>query len=310
MVHLHAFSCPSSFRDSLARFVTNLGHFRINYAITVLIIVFLSFFWHPISLIVFVVRIVAWFFLYFLRDEPLVIFGRTIDDRSILITLSITTIIVLLLTDVTRNLVVSLAIGLAIIVLHGLLRKTDDLVMSNYGAIPTSAGESSGLGFLSRAKERGRSILATRRPWREMVHLHALGIPSGFRDALARFRRNLGYFRVNYAIIVLIIVFLSLLWHPISLIVFLAMFVLWFFLYFFRDEPLVIFGRTIDDRIILITLSIITIIVLLLTHVTLNVVVSLAIGLAIIVLHGVFRKTDDLFVHEEETASLSPQPVV
>ncbi|XP_031473693.1 PRA1 family protein F3-like [Nymphaea colorata] len=182
--------------------------------------------------------------------------------------------------------------------------------MSNYGAIPTSSSESSGLGFLSRAKERGRSILATRRPWREMVHLHALGIPSGFRDALARFRRNLGYFRVNYAIIVLIIVFLSLLWHPISLIVFLVMFVLWFFLYFFRDEPLVIFGRTIDDRIILITLSIITIIVLLLTHVTLNVVVSLAIGLAIIVLHGVFRKTDDLFVHEEETASLSPQPVV
>uniref|UniRef100_A0A2P2IV76 PRA1 family protein n=1 Tax=Rhizophora mucronata TaxID=61149 RepID=A0A2P2IV76_RHIMU len=182
--------------------------------------------------------------------------------------------------------------------------------MTTYGSIPTtsSPGTSANLGYLSRAKERIKEGLATRRPWKVMFDYHMFKFPANFHEALARVRTNVGYFRANYAIIVLIILFLSLLWHPISLIVFIIMMAAWLFLYFLRDEPLVIVGRTIDDRVVLIVLSVLTIVFLLLTHVTLNVLVSILIGVVVVVVHGVIRKTDDLFLDEEASGLLSPPP--
>ncbi|KAL7162607.1 hypothetical protein ACSBR2_042987 [Camellia fascicularis] len=172
--------------------------------------------------------------------------------------------------------------------------------MTNYGTIPTSSSPgSANLEYISRAKERLKSGLGARRPWKEMVNLHSIGLPGGFGDAFSRIRTNLGYFRMNYAIIVLLILFLSLLWHPISLIVFIIMMAVWLFLYFLRDEPWVIFNRTIDDRIVMAVLSVLTIVFLLLTDATLNIVISLLIGVVVVLIHAVFRKTDDLFVDEE-----------
>ncbi|KAJ4952713.1 hypothetical protein NE237_029545 [Protea cynaroides] len=175
--------------------------------------------------------------------------------------------------------------------------------MTTYGTIPTESPGTSRVEFVSRAKEHIKLGLATRRPWMEMILLQALRVPSSVSDAFARFKTNVAYFRMNYTIIVLLIVFLSLLWHPISLIVFVIMMAAWLFLYFMRDEPLMIFNRTIDDRIVLIVLSVLTLIFLLLTRATLNIIVSLLIGLAVVLLHAVFRKTDDLFMDEEAMSS-------
>lgn len=176
--------------------------------------------------------------------------------------------------------------------------------MTTYGTIPTSStpGGGGNLDYLSRAKHQLKSGLGTRRPWREMFNLRSIALPSPpsrFNDALARIKTNLGYFRVNYAIVVLLIVFLSLLWHPISLIVFIAMMAAWLILYFLRDEPLKLFGRTIDDRWVLIVLSVLTLVFLLLTRVTANVLSALAIGVVVMLVHAVFRRTDDLFLDEE-----------
>ncbi|KAA8523238.1 hypothetical protein F0562_009661 [Nyssa sinensis] len=124
--------------------------------------------------------------------------------------------------------------------------------------------------------------------------------PSSFADSLSRIRTNAGYFLTNYAIIVLFALFLSLLSHPISLIVFFVTMAAWLFFYFLRDEPLVIFNRVIDDRVVLIVLSVVTIVSLFLTHATVNIVVGLVVGAVVVLVHGALRRTDDLLLDEEE----------
>ncbi|KAM1410931.1 hypothetical protein ACFXTO_023862 [Malus domestica] len=101
-----------------------------------------------------------------------------------------------------------------------------------------------------------------------MFNFRSFNFPSSFSDAFGRVRSSVAYFRMNYAIVVLLILFLSLLWHPIFLIVFL------------RDEPLVLFKKkkTVDDRVVLIMLAIVTIVLLFLTHATVNILVALLIG--------------------------------
>ncbi|KAJ9190316.1 hypothetical protein P3X46_001532 [Hevea brasiliensis] len=179
--------------------------------------------------------------------------------------------------------------------------------MTTYGTIPTasSPGATTNIEYISRAKERIKEGLGTRRPWKIMFNFHSFKLPTNLAEALVRLKTNAAYFGMNYAIIILIILFLSLLWHPISLIVFIVMMAAWLFLYFLRDEPLEVFGRTIDDLVVLILLGVLTIVFLLLTHVTLNVIVSLVIGVVAVVVHGVIRKIDDLFLDEEATGLMS-----
>ncbi|XWS16237.1 hypothetical protein CRYUN_Cryun34aG0067900 [Craigia yunnanensis] len=180
--------------------------------------------------------------------------------------------------------------------------------MTTYGTIPTSSvpGPSANLEYLSRAKERIKEGLGARRPWKHMFNIRSINIPGNLSEAISRVRTNVAYFRMNYAIIMLLILFLSLLWHPISLIVFIVMMAAWFFLYFLRDEPLVVFNRTIDDRVVLIVLGVLTIVFLLLTRATLNILVSLLIGAVVVLVHASFRRTDDLY--DEESAGLMSGP--
>ncbi|KAI3936707.1 hypothetical protein MKX01_034136 [Papaver californicum] len=174
-------------------------------------------------------------------------------------------------------------------------------------ALPKSTG---GLELLSRAKDRLRSDLATRRPWKEMIQQEGFHIPSTFNDSISRIKINLAYFRMNYTILVLLSLFLSLLWHPYSLLVFVLMMSLWLFFYFLRDEPLVILHRTIDDRVVLVVLSVFTILLLLLTHVTLNILISVSISGVLVLIHAGLRKNEDFFVlndnNEEENLEQLP----
>ncbi|XP_057829594.1 PRA1 family protein F2 [Cryptomeria japonica] len=173
---------------------------------------------------------------------------------------------------------------------------------TKYGTLPTSSTPRP-MDYFSRAQETGRAVYALRRPWNELFDRHAFGKPESFADATARARRNLSHFRVNYALIVLCIVFLSLLWHPISLIVLIVMFVFWGFLYFCRDEPLVIFGRTLAEGLVFWVLTIITFVVVMLTNAILPFLIGLLIGVVIVILHATFRLPDSLSMDEDEAAA-------
>lgn len=85
------------------------------------------------SLIVFIIVMAAWLFLYFLRDEPLVIVNREIDDRVVLVVLFGVTIMLLLLTGVKENVLVSVLIGLVFVAVHVVVRRTDDLCLDEDG---------------------------------------------------------------------------------------------------------------------------------------------------------------------------------
>ncbi|XP_029128975.1 PRA1 family protein F3 [Cajanus cajan] len=173
---------------------------------------------------------------------------------------------------------------------------------TTYGTIPTSAAPN--LEYISRAKQRIKAGLGTRRPWRAMVNLRSLKLPGGgVAEAICRVRINVSYFRMNYAMVGLLILFLSLLWHPISLIVFLLIMAAWLFLYFLRDEPLVLLGHLVDDRLVLLAMALLTVALLLLTDATVNIVVAVAVGVAVVVAHAALRRTEDLFLGEEEEAA-------
>jgi PRA1 family protein 1 len=104
--------------------------------------------------------------------------------------------------------------------------------------------------FLSRISDSARRSLSDRRPWGELLDRSAFSKPDSLSDTTSRLRRNLAYFRVNYAAVVAFALGASLLAHPFLPLILLGLLAAWCFLYLFRpsDQPVVLFGRTFSDH--------------------------------------------------------------
>lgn len=159
--------------------------------------------------------------------------------------------------------------------------------------------------FFSNISETFSQRIADRRPWSELVDRSAFSKPESVSDATARIRKNFTYFRVNYLCVIALIMVFSLVTHPYSLLLLLALLTAWIFLYLFRpaDPPLVIFGRTYSERETLGILVLSTIIVIFLTSVGYVLISALMGGLAIVSAHGAFRAPEDLFLDEPDSAA-------
>ncbi|TKY44510.1 PRA1 family protein F2 [Spatholobus suberectus] len=174
--------------------------------------------------------------------------------------------------------------------------------MTTYGTISEEAEVSSNSNsfFVTQARERIQAGLGTTRPWKEMIQTSHLKLPSSFYGSIQRINTNAKHFRANYVIVILFVLFLSLLGHPISLIILAVMMIAWLYLYFLRDTPLVILRFEIDERLVVIALLLITIGLLVLTNVTNNVIVGMCIALVVVLVHAMMRETEDLFTMDED----------
>ncbi|XVE54102.1 hypothetical protein DITRI_Ditri03aG0054600 [Diplodiscus trichospermus] len=177
--------------------------------------------------------------------------------------------------------------------------------MTTYGTIPAELPPSSDLIF--RAREQIRSGLGSQKQWKEMIKIQAISLPSHLNDSIRRIRTNATYFRMNYLNLVLFLLFLTLLLHPVTLILLVIMTGAWLFLYFLRDNPVSFEGVVIDHRTMMTALLLVTIATLLLTDVIDNVIFGVSFGLGVVLVHGAFRSTDDLFFGDEEEANRSSE---
>ncbi|XP_038708042.1 PRA1 family protein D [Tripterygium wilfordii] len=160
---------------------------------------------------------------------------------------------------------------------------------------------SSNPGFFSRVKEATQSLAAGRRPWSEFLDLTSLNLPSSVSDATTRITQNLTHFRVNYTLIVVLILFLSILfYHPLAILPFVIVFLGWLFLYCLRDDsdPFVVFNCNVDDSVVFSVLVAVSIFTVFFTHTWANVAAAVVIDLALVVLHAVLRSTDDLVMED------------
>ncbi|CAM8927264.1 unnamed protein product [Rhodiola kirilowii] len=159
--------------------------------------------------------------------------------------------------------------------------------------------------FITHLSETIRTGLSNRRPWTELLDRNAFTKPESLTEASLRIRKNYAYFRINYLSLIAVVVTISLLTNPFSLILLIALLAAWLFLYLFRssDQPLVLFGRTFSEPETLGMLILVTTGVVFLTSVGSVLMSAVLVGFSLVSAHGAFRVPEDFFLDDQEGAA-------
>ncbi|XP_052206590.1 PRA1 family protein G2 [Diospyros lotus] len=169
-------------------------------------------------------------------------------------------------------------------------------VSAAYTTIPISVGD-----VISRSFQNLSNAVSRYRPWQqEFVAAGAFDRPDSLSAAGIRLRRNARYFVINYGIIIAACAAATLLGAPVALMVYAAVFVLWLVLHFFREDPVVVWGHHVDDRLVIGGLALVTVLAVWFTGEVTYLLNGVAVGLLISAIHGALRNPDGLFLDEED----------
>ncbi|XP_022717866.1 PRA1 family protein G2 [Durio zibethinus] len=171
---------------------------------------------------------------------------------------------------------------------------------ATYTTIPISASD-----VISRSIHNLTATLFRHlRPWPQL-----LGSGSGSfsrphsHTFVSRAPANLRYFRANYSIVVAATSALSLIGSPLSLLLFCGLFTLWLLLYFFREDPLVLCGHCVSDRLVLFSLAFLSVSAVWVCGVLPNLALGFGIGVLVCGVHALLRNSDGLFLDENDAVS-------
>lgn len=156
---------------------------------------------------------------------------------------------------------------------------------------------------VAKLKESYQAAVAQQRPWSEVLDRSTISKPDNLNDALGRIRKNLSYFKANYLTIMLIVIVLSMLSSPSSILYTSLLACVWIYLFMVRSEPLVLGGRSLNEREKFLGMVLISIVVIFgLTTVGSILMSGIVIGAVVISIHAALHVPDDLFLDQPESS--------
>ncbi|KAE8667051.1 Tir-nbs resistance protein [Hibiscus syriacus] len=141
------------------------------------------------------------------------------------------------------------------------------------------------------------------RPWPQLLGSGSQSFSRPPNSFLAHASANSRYFRANYAIVIAATSALSLIGFPLSLFFCSGVFALWLLLYFFREDPLVLWGHCVSDRFVLLSLAFLSVLAVWVCDLFENLALGLVIGVLICGAHALLRNSDGLYIDEDAAVS-------
>ncbi|KAL4554636.1 hypothetical protein LXL04_037234 [Taraxacum kok-saghyz] len=170
---------------------------------------------------------------------------------------------------------------------------------TTYTTIPIS-----GTDVIFRSFQNLSSFLSLHRPWSEFISgCSSFDRPDSLNHTATRLGVNSKYFGVNYGIIVTICAAVSLIGDPTTLLIFASVFTLWLVLYFFREDPMVVWGHHVHDHLVTAALVLVTGVSIWIRGFVTSALIGIAVGILLSVVHGVFRNSQGIYLDENDAAS-------
>nr|XP_043618738.1 PRA1 family protein G2 [Erigeron canadensis] len=126
-----SFTCPNSF----TRIQSNLKHFSINYGIITTSCAAVSLLGNPLRLLAFGLVFTLWLVFYFLREDPVVVYGHNVHDHVVTCGLVLVSFFCVLCLGFGWNLVVGIAVGALISVVHAVFRNDEGIYLDENDAV-------------------------------------------------------------------------------------------------------------------------------------------------------------------------------
>merc|ERR1711990_197428 len=154
---------------------------------------------------------------------------------------------------------------------------------------------------VGKVVEFGKVFVKSARPWNEVFDKTSFSKPANLPEATSRIRKNIHYFKINYAPVVTATLLVAMLMYPKALIILSVLAFVWMYIFVIKTSALVISGRTFSDREKLFGMSGLTLLVVFfLTDIGGIILYALCFAVVAICVHGSLRVPDDLFIDEAE----------